>query len=145
MKYEKGITLTALVGYVIVFTVIIAIMTTITNYLYRNIGAVKETPSFVAEYNKFCMFFIADVKNNSSIRTITDQTIEFEDGTVYEFKSNKMYRNDKLIARYINDVQFTGSQQVVNGVTKNIINVNMDMGTGRENLNRNTDFVLKYW
>ena len=145
MKSEKGITLTALVGYVTVFTVVIAIMATITNYLYKNIVTVKETPTFVAEYNKFCMFFIADVKNNSNIESISDKTIRFEDGTIYELRSNKMYRNNKVIARYINNVQFTNSEKMVNGVTKRIVNVNMDIGLKNEKLNRNIDFVLKYW
>ena len=67
MKSEKGVTLTSLVIYMAIFSVILAIMALISNYFFRNIEQIKDSPRYIVEFNKFSMFFIADVKNNTEI------------------------------------------------------------------------------
>lgn len=145
MKSEKGVTLTALVAYVVVFVIIIGIITTISSHFYKNVLQMKEAPQYIDEFNKFSMFFIADVKNNTNITSVSSSKIEFGDGTIYSFKNNSIYRNDKKIAQYVKKISFTGSDYTVNNFTKKIVNVKAEFGKNSETITRNIDFVLKYW
>ncbi len=145
MKSEKGVTLTALVVYMIVFMIVLSIMSTISAHFYKNIAGIKNSPQYIAEFNKFSMFFVADVKKNNEINTITDTTLEFADGTSYRYENGSIYRNDKKIARYVKSFKFTQDSYKVNSTIKNIVNVNTTLGNKNENMTRNIDFVLKYW
>lgn len=145
MKSEKGVTLTALVVYMIMFTIVLSIMSTISSHFYKNIAEIKDSPQYIAEFNKFSMFFVADVKRNSEINTITDTTLEFADGTSYRYENGSIYRNDKKIAKYIKSFKFTQTNHTVNSTTKKIVNVNTILGNKSESMTRDIDFVLKYW
>lgn len=145
MKSNRGVTLTALVAYIVVFIIIITIMSFTTSNFFENIQQIKETPKYVNEFNTFCMFFIADIKDNKEIVNITENSLEFGDGTFYTYKNKSIYRNDAKIARFINNFTFTQLDYVVNNFTKKIINVNATIGSGTNAITRNIDFVLKYW
>ena len=97
LKAERGITLTSLVIYIIVFVIIIAIMATVSNYFYSNINGIKDSPKYVSEFNKFCMFFIADVKRNTEVVSVSENNLQFADGTKYEYRDNSIYRNNEEI------------------------------------------------
>lgn len=114
LKGEKGITLTSLVIYIIVFVIIIAIMANISNYFYSNIGEIKDSPKYVAEFNKFSMFFIADVKRNTEIVTISEDSLQFADGTKYEYRDNSIYRNNEEISKYVKSFSFEKKPYVIN-------------------------------
>ena len=47
MKSEKGVTLTALVIYVVVATVVIGALAIISSYFYSNMGYVKDQTEYV--------------------------------------------------------------------------------------------------
>lgn len=128
MKSEKGVTLTSLVAYIVVFVIIIGMITTISSHFYKNVLQMKEAPQYIDEFNKFSMFFIADVKNNTNITSASNSKIEFGDGTIYSFKDNSIYRNDKKIAKYVKQINFKGSDYTVNNFTKKIVNVNAEFG-----------------
>lgn len=145
MKSERGVTLTALVAYMGVFMIIIGIVTTISGYFYKNMGQIKETPQYISEFNKFSMFFVLDVKRNSVANVSSPSNIEFEDGTTYEYINNKIYRNQKQIAKNVKNFEFTQLNYTVNDFTKTIINVTGEFGRKNETITRNIDFVLKYW
>lgn len=145
LKGEKGITLTSLVIYIIVFVIIIAIMANISNYFYSNIGGIKDSPKYVAEFNKFSMFFIADVKRNTEIVTISEDSLQFADGTKYEYRDNSIYRNNEEISKYVKSFSFEKKPYVINSFSKTLINVSSTFGTDREQITRNIDFVLRYW
>ena len=145
MKSEKGITLTSLVIYITVFMMILTIMTTISSYFYKNVVKVHISPNYVSEFNKFSMFFVADVKRNTDINTISSTSLEFGDGTVYKYENDAIYRNDLKIAKNVRSFKFTQSDYTVNTVTKKIINVNTVLGNNEKQIERNIDFVLKYW
>lgn len=145
MKSEKGITLTTLVVYIAVFVIVIGIVTTISSHFYRNMGQIKEAPQYITEFNKFSMFFVADVKKNTKITSISSSAVEFGDGTKYSYKDNAIYRNDQKIAKYIKQFSFTSSDYTENDFTKKIINVTTEIGKNNETIIRNVDFVLKYW
>lgn len=145
LKGEKGITLTSLVIYIIVFVIIIAIMANISNYFYSNIEGIKDSPKYVAEFNKFSMFFIADVKRNTEIVTISEDSLQFADGTKYEYRDNSIYRNNEEISKYVKSFSFEKKPYVINSFSKTLINVSSTFGTDREQITRNIDFVLRYW
>ena len=143
---EKGITLTSLVIYIIALSIVMTAMTTMSTYFYGNIGEVLDTPKYLGEFNKFTMFFVADIKNYNSA-TVTSTTIEFENGPTYIFKDEAIYRNDIKIAKYIMNCTFTAEEPYkVGTVSKNIINVNMKIGKNDNNyVTQNVDFTLRYW
>lgn len=145
MRAEKGVTLTALVIYMAIFSIILATMATISNYFYRNIRTVNNSPRYISEFNKFAMFFVQDVKNNSDVTSISNNSVTFEDGTIYNLQGNAIYRNDVKIAQNIKSLVFTKSNYTVNSTSKVIINVNMTIGNNSEETVQNIDFVLKYW
>lgn len=145
MKSEKGITLTALVAYITVFVIIITIMTIISSYFYRNVSKIKDSDKYILEYNKFSMFFIADVKKNTDTKSITTNSLEFLDGTLYVYKNNAIYRNNERIAKHIKNFAFTVSDYTVDNFTKKIVKVDTTLGNENSQITRNMDFVLKYW
>ena len=143
---EKGITLTSLVIYVLAFSIVMGVMTTISVFFYGNVGKANNTPKYLGEFNKFTMFFVADIKNYNSA-TVTSTTREFENGPTYIFKDEAIYRNDIKIAKYIMNCTFTAEEPYkVGTVSKNIINVNMKIGKNDNNyVTQNVDFTLRYW
>ena len=88
MKSNKGVTLTILIIYVIVLSIVIGVLTNISNNFYANTKYIMDNGKYISEFNKFNMYFIEDVKNNSNIYSITGNEIIFEDGTIYTYKSN---------------------------------------------------------
>lgn len=143
-KNEKGITLVSLVIYIVIFVVIIGIMTTISTFFFGNVSTTMNVPRYASEFNKFVMFFGVDIKNNNSAN-VTATSIEFENGTKYEFKNNRIYRNDFIIAEDVLECTFTSDTYNVNSITKNIINTNIKIGRNDSIFEKNIDFVLKYW
>lgn len=145
VKNIKGVTLVALVIYIFIFTIILGVMTTISTSFFNNIGGVVDTPKYLLEFNKFSMFFVTDAKNYSRAN-VTDTTIQFENGPMYKFQNNNIYRNDTIIAKNVLDCTFSTNNFNVNNITKQIVNVNMKMGKNDEKyVVKNVDFTLKYW
>lgn len=143
---QNGITLISLVIYIIVLVIAMAIMTTVSTYFYGNIGGIIDTPKYLSEFNKFAMFFVADVKDYKTA-TVTSDTVKFDYGPTYQFKDGAIYRDDLKIADYIINCTFSKEQPyMVDDISKNIINVDMQIGKSEEkSVTQNVDFVLKYW
>ena len=144
MKSDKGVTLMALVIYIAVFTVVVSSMALLSSYFYNNMHLIKDDANYVVEYNKFNMFFIQDVKHNSTA-TIENNIIKFEDGTIYEYKSNSIYRNDKEIETNVKSATFNLESYEVESTTKNLIVVNLNIGEGEKEYQKEIEYVLKYW
>ena len=118
MRNKKGITLTALTIYVIVFMLVIGIVATLTSYFYNNVINFDETTRSYAEINKFNMFFLQDIKEKG---VVIQNFIEVDDGkkigitlynsntfetNIYKFEKNSIYRNGTLVCRNIKDFKF---------------------------------------
>lgn len=146
MKSQKGVTLVALVIYIIVFTIVISILSVISSFFFSNVNFVKEQANYAPEFNKFNMFFIQDVKNNKNV-TVNNNTVEFADGTRYDFNSDQkaIYRNGKAIAKNIQVAVFKPSTVTIRNTTKNIVNVNIAIGKTGSLFTKDIDYVLKYW
>ena len=138
MKSEKGITLTSLVIYIMVATIVIATMAIVSSFFFSNINLVRDQDKYAVEFNKFNMFFVNDVKNNKTAQVQTHK-ITFEDGTIYEYRAEdkSVYRNGTKVAELVQELTFTAdTYQVENTSTvKNLIRVSMNIGK-RENFQK---------
>ena len=146
MKSQKGVTLIALVIYVIVLTIVVSILAMISSFFFSNVNFVKDQANYAPEFNKFNMFFIQDVKQNKNL-TITGNVVKFEDGTEYTFNLDQkaIYRNGKAIAKNVQAAVFTTTTETIRNTTKNIVNVNIAIGNTGALFTKNIDYVLKYW
>lgn len=118
MKSQKGITLTALTIYVIIFILVIGIVATITSFFYNNVISFDETTKSYSEINKFNMYFLQDIKekgvsiqnfiedNESNKIGITLYNSKKYETNVYKFENKAIYRNGNLISKNIKDLKF---------------------------------------
>lgn len=105
MKNEQGITLIALIVYIILMTFVIAGVTAITNSFYNNINEIDKTSESVVSFAKFNMYLINDIKSKN-VRIVSNSPnqvqILFEnkngqDETVkYSFQNNALYRSSDV-------------------------------------------------
>ena len=145
MKSQKGITLTSLILYIVVLLVVISTLSVVSTYFYSNTSYITDTGKYIAEFNKFNMYFIEDVKNNSNIYSITDNKIIFEDGTIYTYSDASIYRNKVQICKNINSCNFSKFEETdSNNFTKQIVNVKMKI-KGSQVFETENNYVLKYW
>lgn len=145
MKSEKGITLISLVIYVIVATIIISCIALISGFFVSNMNLIKNQNRYVPEFNAFNMFFIEDIKKNSSAEVLKNKII-FESGIIYEYKSEEkaIYRNNEKITENVKNINFSTSNVKVLNTTKQIITVNITIGI-KDEFNKEIEYVLKYW
>lgn len=145
LRNTKGITLTSLVVYMFIFMMVIGVLTTISTFFYTNIGEVVDAPKYVYEFNKFVMFFAVDIKNYNTA-VVTNNTIQFDGGPTYTYQNNAIYRDDVLVAEKVLNCVFSLSEYPVASITKNIINVNIQIGRSADDcMQKSIDFTLKYW
>ncbi len=147
MKSEKGITLVSLILYIILLCVVVAILSALSNLFFSNTNYLIDNAKNIAEYNKFAMYFIEDVKNNKDALSISNHQITFADGTMYTYVEGpdySIYRNKVKICKSIAYCSFLEKEEQVNNVTKKIIQVNMIINS-KKMFETNNEFVLKYW
>lgn len=147
MKQEKGITLISLIIYIILLTLVISMLSVVSNMFYLNRQYIIETGEYISEFNKFNMYFIEDVKNNKDIYKISENEIIFEDGTKYTYISgtdNGIYRNKVKICSNIEKCVFSKEDKVEEKITKKIINVEMSIESSKS-FETSNEYVLKYW
>lgn len=146
MKSEHGITLTALIIYVAVSMITVTAIAGFSSFFVSNMGKIKDQEKYAPEFNKFSMFFIEDVKKNSTASVPTTSKLEFEDGTIYEYRVDEkaIYRNETKITEKVDSFSFTSNTEQVANTTKQIINVKMSV-KGKVNLKSGIDYTLKYW
>ena len=152
MKNEKGITLAALVMYVLLFSIAITTLATISNYIFNNLDNISSEQISSEEFNKFNTYFVSDVKK-STVATVEnkqnseDLTIKLDGGSVYTYKKseNAIYKDKEKIARNI--VSFTAKVGQDTTYNKNTIEVTIKTGKNKEkpNFEKTIKYVLKYW
>ena len=145
MKSERGITLTSLIIYVVITTIAVTAIAAFSSFFVSNMNEVKEQEKYAPEFNKFSMFFIGDVKNNNTA-VVTTECVEFDDGTIYEYKASEkaVYRNGTKITEKVDSFSFSLTEEEVSSTNKQIINVKMSIG-GKVNLKSGIDYTLRYW
>ena len=145
MKSENGITLTSLVIYIVVATIVIGTMAIVSSFFFSNMNLIKDQDQYAVEFKKYNMFFVNDVKNNKTAQVQANQIV-FEDGTTYQYsaENKSIYRNNVEVAKQVESLNFTTENYQVENTTKILINVEMSIGE-RENFNKTVQYVLKYW
>lgn len=148
MKKEKGITLVALIMYIIMFSVTITLLAYLSSYIFDNLDNIDSNSISSEEFNKFNVNFVKDVKESKKANIETnnqDIVISFESGTNYTYKSleKAIYKDKEKIA--VNIVSFTAKQSVENN--KNVIEVSVSTGKDVKNPNysKTIKYVLRYW
>lgn len=145
MKEEKGITLTSLILYIVLLLVVIGTLSYVSTYFYSNTSYITDMGKYTAEFNKFNVYFIEDVKNNSNLYSIEENKIVFEDGTIYTYSNGSIYRNKVEICKNINSCIFSKIEETdSNNFTKQIINVRLSIKDSKKFESEN-NYVLKYW
>lgn len=149
LKSEKGVTLTTLVIYIIVLVSVLGILATISTFFYKNVILIKESAQYAAEFDKFNVNFINDVKSNSEANVDIDtKTITFEDGTIYTYNETDkaLYRNKVKISTHVDVFNIETKTISVHNVDKQIISVNIVIGNSSKTLlGKSIDYTLKYW
>ena len=147
MKKESGITLISLIVYIIALMLVISILAIVSDLFFSNTKFIKENSKDIAEFNKFNMYFLEDVKNNKNTYSVTSTEIIFEDGTKYTYKGspdNSIYRDKIKICTNIAYCSFSQRQEIVNSTTKNILTIHIAIKADKL-FETTNDYVLKYW
>ncbi len=132
MKSQRGITLISLTVYIIVMVIVVATLTIISNFFFKNMKLSSKNIDPLTEYTKFTTFFTDEI-NHNNIKVLdckTDSTTEnsyvvFDDGVQYTFvKENKgIYRNKIKICRDVENCTF--DYEIKNG--KDVVTTDITM------------------
>lgn len=152
MKSEKGITLTALIIYVLVFTATLGLLANLSNFVYSNLSKINTNSVSSEEFNKFNSYFVQDIIESkqgtaTTIEQNGEKTVEIvlSNGSKYTYKQseNAIYRGNVKIARTI--AEFEADNFEENG--KKIIRIKISTGTNKEepNFGKTIKYVLRYW
>lgn len=118
MKSEKGVTLTAIMVYVIAFTVAVIAVGRITNYFYQNMNNITSDTAIYAQVTKFNSYitdeiniennYVTEAKTeyNESNEIIESYIIFNKSEIQYTFKNGKIYRNKAKICNNIEKCEF---------------------------------------
>lgn len=145
MKSEKGITLLSLIIYLILLMFAIGILAIISNYFHSNLNHLSSSGKYAVEFNKFNMFFVEDVKNNTKIYSAEPHKITFGDGTTYTFVNNGIYRNKVKICDNIYSLIFEEERITdENNFQKTVVKVDLAI-VGDKVFRTINEYVLNYW
>lgn len=154
MRKEKGVTLTGLVLYILFFTVSLALVVTLSQNVYGNLGKVNNNTMSSEEFNKFNTSFVKDIKSqkfnspatvtmsgtNTILKLPASSTITY----TYVQNEKAIYRNKVKIADHI--IAFSASPTTKNG--KKAVRVEIATGTGAKteaDFGKTIVYILRYW
>lgn len=147
-KKERGVTLTGLVLYVMIFTMILALLVTLSNYIFGNLNKVNNESISSEDFNKFNANFVKDVKESNNVVITSSSgnyTIVLSNGANYNYikSENAIYKDYNKIAENI--CTFTAEKATKN----NKIVAKVTIATGKDESNKvygkTINYVLKYW
>lgn len=107
MKSDKGITLVALVIYIIVMIIVIGIMSTVLDNFYKNTNSMQADTEEILQFNNFNTYFLKEIKTNgNSVDSISNEGkyILFSSGNSFSFNNDKIYYNDIEICKQVQDM-----------------------------------------
>ena len=144
MKKEEGITLMSLIIYITILLIVVTMLATISTMFFKNTNIIEDDTQYSGEFNKFNMYFVEDVKKNSSTYTVNSNEVVFLDGTTYRYEDGAIYRDKVKICTNITKCIFTKRIDNATGTNKEIINVQIGINENN-NFETSNDYVLKYW
>lgn len=114
MKNEQGITLIAIIIYVLLMTFVVAGVSAITQSFYTNVHELDKGSESAASYAKFNMYLINDIKSEKAeIYSVGDNHDEFQlrvkNGEIvkYSVQNGILYRNKVRICDKVRDVHIS--------------------------------------
>ncbi len=117
-KSEKGVSLSALMIYIIAMLIVMSIISVITSSFYNNINIITNETNSQKEYSRFNMFFTKEVNTEDTkiakIDELNSSYIIFtnkEEKHQYTFKNNAIYMNKIKICDNVKDCKFQMSNE----------------------------------
>ncbi len=108
MKKQNGITLVSLVAYVIVMTIVVAVLGSIITSFYQNTDSMQADTKEVIEFNKFNMYFLKEAKTlNNKIDKLENNYILFTSGNSFSYSNNSIYYNNLMICKNVENASFS--------------------------------------
>ena len=100
MKNNKGVTLTSLIIYVIGMVIVVASISTLTTFFYKNIDTSAINDNTTTQYTKFLSYFTEEINNsNNRVVECKNNYIIFSSGNQYTYmEENKSIYNTILVA-----------------------------------------------
>ena len=148
MKNQKGVTLISLTIYVIALTVIIAILSVISSYFYKNVNDTQDDITPLTEFTNFNSYFTTDANtthvtylttrtedNYSYVALLNEDTLEVikyiyvvQDKAIYRDTGSEEDGNKATItvARNVTNCEFEIDGQTENNKTK--LNITLEVG-----------------
>lgn len=127
MKSDKGITLTSLMIYVIGMTIVVALISTLTVFFYRNIDISAINDNTTTQYTKFLSYFTEEINNkNNAVVDCKDNYIIFSSGNQYTYmeENKSIYKNKIKLCDNVEKCEFSYKYQDSNY----IINIEFKSG-----------------
>lgn len=126
MKYEKGITTSSVIIYVIAITVVIGTFSVISANFYNSIRTINQKNSYSKKYTEFVSYFAKDVQEDDNKVIAAGETtvsqgekieyIKFKNGNIYKYSESTktIYKNDSVICDNIDTCNFSYTEYDVN-------------------------------
>lgn len=135
MKKEQGITLTALVIYIIVMIIVLGVISTIINQFYKNNNSIEADTEEILEFNKFNTYFLKEVKaKGNKVDTISNNYILFGTGNSFSLSNNKIYYNNVEICKGVQSLTIAQGKDGT-GEEKNIIYITLTFENFTKSIN----------
>lgn len=135
MKKEKGITLTALVIYIIVMVIAVTVINSIISQFYQNTNSIEADTEEIIEFNKFNTYFLKEVKSKGNkVDTINENYILFKTGNAFSLSSDKIYYNNIEICKGVQTFTILQGKNG-DGIDNNIIYVTLSFKNFTKSIN----------
>lgn len=148
MRDQKGITLTAVAIYIIIFIAIVGLLMSLSSYISTNMQDVNIQVMSAEDFNKFNTEFVGDIKQSTeaTIDNSSDNIqILLSNGTNYNYISEEkaIYKNHVKLANNI--AIFSAERDIINN--KKVIKITIGTGKSAEDINfgKKINYVLNYW
>ncbi|MCI8760393.1 MAG: hypothetical protein HFJ34_04660 [Clostridia bacterium] len=138
MKRQNGVTLISLTIYVIVMTIVVAVISMISSYFYTNTSSLLGNMNTLTQYTKFNSFFAEEInKENIKVLECKSNYIVFDNGVQYTYieQNNGIYKDKVKITSNVEHCEF--AYQIQNGKDVVTVKLTMDGSTPK-----NIDFTL---
>lgn len=148
MKKQRGMTLTALAIYIVIFIAVVGLLMSLSTYITSNLQDVNKTLISSEDFNKFNVEFVNDVKQNKN--AIIEETpnkvqIIFGNEINYNYikNENAIYKNHIKVAN--NVAVFEAKKDIINN--KTVIRITIGVGKSADNISfgKTINYVLNYW
>lgn len=114
MKSEKGITLASLIIYVITMLIVVALISVVTGYFYKNVEITTDSNIAMKQYTQFNSYFGEEIAKSGNkiigagIKPDKTNYIAFSSNNVYTYseESKAIYRNDTKICEDVDECSF---------------------------------------